>query len=138
MNSNEEEVVESTPAVSIGAVVGGVARAPSIWGEELMALSRRVEEIRGSSVSPLRVNIVFHVPGEVLLPEHEGVRTGRYSKKDRHLMVQAAVPETPYSKMIVDNLLWLAIEEAESFGHKRKLFIGELTEVRRIIATATA
>lgn len=38
------------------------------------------------------LDVVFHVPGSILDPEHSGIRTGRFSKKERMLMLQIAVP----------------------------------------------
>ncbi len=39
------------------------------------------------------LDIVFHVPGSLLKPEYTGLRTGRFSRKQRLLQVQVAVPE---------------------------------------------
>ena len=49
------------------------------------------------------LDIVFHVAGSILKPEHSGVRTGRFSKRERLLQIQVAVPsevvasQDPYS-----------------------------------------
>jgi hypothetical protein len=48
------------------------------------------------------LDVVFHVAGSLLQPEFSGVRTGRFSRKERMLQVQIAVPpevvvsEDPY------------------------------------------
>src|SRR5258708_38645485 len=39
------------------------------------------------------LDLVFHVPGSILKPEHAGLRTGRFSRKERMLQIQIAVPE---------------------------------------------
>jgi hypothetical protein len=84
------------PAVlSIGAVVGGTTPAARAWGDAAMVLARDVAELRPAIESPLNINAVFHVPGEVLSPDWEGVRTGTYRRRDNHLMVQVTVPATP-------------------------------------------
>ena len=38
------------------------------------------------------LDIVFHVAGSLLQPKFTGVRTGRFSRKERMLQVQIAVP----------------------------------------------
>jgi hypothetical protein len=45
--------------------------------------------------SRLNLNVVFHVPGEVVAPDYEGIRAGRFSKSDGLLMVQVALPDAP-------------------------------------------
>ena len=39
------------------------------------------------------LDIVFHVAGSLLAPEFCGVRTGRFSRKERMLQIQVAVPK---------------------------------------------
>lgn len=43
--------------------------------------------------SPLNVNVIYQIPGNILKPDFEGVRTGHYSKEDSSLIVQAALPD---------------------------------------------
>ncbi len=123
-------------ALSVGAVVGGITETPQQWGDAVMALSRQLRAAHGSAYSSIRVNVVYHVPGEIVVPDFQGVRRGRYSKTDRHLMVQVAVPDGDYSITVMEGLLWSAIAEAEDFGHRRKLFAGELSELRRLATEA--
>jgi hypothetical protein len=44
--------------------------------------------------SEAAVDVTFHVPGALAGPDYDGVRTGRWSKANRVLVVQAAVPES--------------------------------------------
>src|SRR2546427_552307 len=87
---------DANPAVlSIGVVAGGVRPNPKKWGDAAMALSRRVIAVRESFESPLHLNVVFQISGEVVSVDWEGVRAGRYDSKTRLLMVQATVPADP-------------------------------------------
>jgi hypothetical protein len=80
------------------------------------------------------VNVVFHVPGHILGVDFQGVRTGRFSKKDSWLMVQVALPEEPPED--VDAYLKLtlveAIDEAERWSRKRKL-ADDLQSLHRLV-----
>jgi hypothetical protein len=134
--AQEARTDDEEPALSIGAIVGGITDVTRRWEDTTTALSQQVQAVRGSADSPLRLNVVFHIPGEIWGPDFVGIRTGRYSEKDRHLMVQVALPEGDYSTSVVENLLWSAVAEAENLGHRRKLFDGELVEVRRIATEA--
>jgi hypothetical protein len=84
--------IEQPDVLSIGSVVGGVGAAARAWNEPLKDLTQRVMEARVGVESPLKLNVVFHVPGEVLDFDEEYVRTGRYDSRTRHLMVQATFP----------------------------------------------
>ena len=39
------------------------------------------------------LDLVFHVPGSILKPPFAGMRTGKFSRKERLLQIQIAVPE---------------------------------------------
>jgi hypothetical protein len=54
-------------------------------------LGRRRRDLRNVG----SLDLVFHVPGTLLKPEHTGLRTGRFSRKERMLQIQIAVPEDP-------------------------------------------
>lgn len=85
-------------------------------------------------VSPLRVNVIFHVDGRVLPNDLHGVRTGRFSKTKSLLVVQAAVQREPTADLratLVD-LLERAIIEAECYA-ARKRIAQELPEIRAIL-----
>jgi hypothetical protein len=92
MSESEHGSEELLSALSIGIVVGG-AWANKPWVAATKRAMRRVAELRDGFASPFNVNVVFHIPGEVMVPEFEGLRSGRFSRKERTLMVQVAVPE---------------------------------------------
>ena len=73
--------------------------------------------------SLLNVNVIFQVPGNILKPDFDGVRTGYFSKKESSLIVQAALPEDApddvddYLKRMLD----AAVDEAERWAQRRRL-----------------
>ena len=73
--------------------MGGTGREARRWGNEAMDLARRVKALRVGVESPLNVNVVYQVGGDVVPVGFSGVRAGRYSSADKLLLVQAAVRE---------------------------------------------
>ena len=78
--------------LSIGFMVGGPTKANAPWEVALLRLMNQVIAARHGVEAALNVNVVFQVPGSIQSPDFEGARTGTFSKKDRHLMVQVALP----------------------------------------------
>jgi hypothetical protein len=81
--------------LSIGAVYGGpeFSHQPAApWRGAIQALAQRVATVRDGVQSSLNLNVVFHVPGSILVPDFTGARTGSFRKRDSHLMVQVALP----------------------------------------------
>ncbi|GAB7541669.1 hypothetical protein CS8_013320 [Cupriavidus sp. 8B] len=78
--------------------IGGVYRGPELRGSEinrtLMAVTRALNELRGPvklGELPL-VNAVFVVPGSLGDAGFSGLQFGDFSKKDKAVVVQIAVP----------------------------------------------
>lgn len=117
--------------LSVGVVLGGPTR--SLWEAPLERLMSRVSELRQGVESSLNVNVVFQVPGSVLAPDFQGVRTGRYSRRNRHLMVQvalpSAVPDDPDGYL--RTTLLAAVDEADTWCTKRHMNV-DLSPLRRI------
>jgi hypothetical protein len=84
---------EATEVLSIGSVVGAATPSNAAWREAIRNLTLGVSGARSGVESPLGLNIVFHVPGNILKPEFTGSRTGTFSRKRALLMVQVALPE---------------------------------------------
>lgn len=123
------------PALAIGAVAGGPG-ASRDWTDAVKTLGRRVTELREGVTSPLAVNVVFQIPGRFLEPEFEGVRSGRFSRKEARLLVQVALPPEPSSSASdeVRRLLGLAVVLAEDFAQQEGMIEDQLTQLRDLIA----
>ena len=110
---------EEVYVLSVGAIFGGPEKTP--WREPVLALQPHVSSARGGIESSLNVNVVFQVPGSILAPDFEGVRTGSFSKKKALLMVQVALPrEMPddapaYLRAAMVN----AVDAAENWAARR-------------------
>lgn len=127
---------EATPPLSIGVMVGGTGQDARRWGDEAMELARRVKALRAGVDSPLNVNVVYQVRGDVVPVDFSGVRTGRYSAADRLLLVQAAVPDGPPvhpAETLID-LLDSAIEEAERFAQRKAISYEPFQALRAVAA----
>jgi hypothetical protein len=114
--------------IHIGAILGGPEfgnlpfdRAMSrIWfpvpGEAWPKAGSAPDPLGPSErVDPRQVgslDIVFHVPGSILKPEHVGLRTGKFSRKERMLQVQIAVPEHLLESPELRKFLLKSIREA--------------------------
>jgi hypothetical protein len=51
------------------------------------------------------LDVVFHVPGSILRPKFEGVRTSSFFKRDRIHMIQIAIPEEQVNAPDLDYLM---------------------------------
>jgi len=114
---------DDAPVLSIGAVLGDSDRENMEWKRAIGDLRKRVQAARVRVVSPLNLNVVFHVDGRLAPNEFTGVRTGRFSAKAAHLMVQAAVQLGPVEdrEEVLMSLLSDAINVAEEFARKKKV-----------------
>jgi len=129
---------EAEAVLSIGLMAGGSGADVRRWRDGIMALARRVKSLRQGMESPLNVNVVYQVPGEVLQElAFAGVRTGRYSTGRRLLLVQVAVPTEPPANMddFLLDMLQTAVEEAERFALRRGLTEEPLVQLRDILRT---
>ena len=128
MNTPEEHA-----ALSIGAMVGGTSPDSRRWRDAVMALARRVKDLRLGFRSPLNVNVVYQIPGEVLPAlDFSGVRSGRYSSGKKLLLVQVAVLAElrPDMNDFLLDLLEEAIEEAERFALRKGITTQPLAGLR--------
>lgn len=121
--------------LSIGSVVGGMNAGAMSWREEIGMLMRLVRDRREFLTTPVNVNAVYHVPGNVRPQlEFQGVRTGAYSKREKQLVVQVALPPEVADDPQVTLLACLreAIGAAEDYVSQRGLADG-LPEIRAFI-----
>ena len=95
-------------SISIGAVFGGGEVSGTPIDRALRGLSFPPDDSL-----PFSLNVVFHVPGSIVGgPEYVGVRTGKFSRKERMLMVQVAVPKEIIQSEDVRAFLFNSVCEA--------------------------
>jgi len=132
-SSTDDE--ERPDALSIGAVYGGTWSIDESWRLDIQRVMQEVMVLRRGVESPLNLNVVFHVDGELLPPvDFEGVRTGTFSRRLMHLMVQAAVPRHTLDdqRAVLLDLLRAAAAEAEAFALQRGI-AADLSAIRGIV-----
>jgi hypothetical protein len=122
---------EAIEPLSLGVVIGGDTPSNRPWREALDRLVPEVIEARAGLITPLNLNVVFHVPGNLVKPDYTGERTGRFSKKEMLLMVQVALPEEPPTDVDADlrRRLVAAVDEAQRWAIKRGI-ADSLTSLR--------
>jgi hypothetical protein len=81
----------------VSAVLGGGGALADVEAavRRLAGIVRREEEADppDDPASEAAVDATYHLPGPILRPDYEGLRTGRWAKAKRLLVVQVAVPE---------------------------------------------
>lgn len=120
-------VTESTPnrpkPLSVGVIVGGFTPESKIWREALMRLSRDVSGIRDQCNSDVNINVEFQIPGHIISPDFQGVRTGAFRKADRRLKIQVALPvdppDDPYAYGV--QTMREAVDAAEAWSGRRRI-----------------
>jgi hypothetical protein len=92
------------------------------WRQAIHELSSTVSKTARVE-TPLNVNVVFHVPGHLLRPEFEGVRTSSFFRKDSLLIVQVALPEAPPPNPLefLKSACASALDAAEAWAKRRKV-----------------
>jgi hypothetical protein len=118
------ELIPGRPkAVSIGVIVGGLTDQSKVWREALTRLSRDLSGLAGQLESEFRINFEFQVPGNIISPDFQGVRTGTFRKADRHLKVQIAVPNDPAADPYAYCLHAMgdAVDAAEAWSVRRRI-----------------
>ena len=88
-----------------------------------MRLSRGVSGLRDQLDSELSLNVEFQVPGNLITPDFQGVRTGTFRKADRLLKIQVALPvnppDDPYAYGV--QVLREAVDVAEAWSVRRRV-----------------
>lgn len=124
------------PTLAVGIVAGGPGSSKE-WIEALKLLGRQVMESREDVESPLAVNVVFQVPGQFLQPDFQGARSGQFSRKERRLLVQVALPLEPGGDAYRDarDRLAQAVVVAEEFAYQEGLTpTAEILPLRQLLA----
>jgi hypothetical protein len=112
--------VEPTPTLSVGWHQGGPEAGA--WNESLSELSQRVRALREGVDSQLKVNVVFWVPGSVVSPDFDGIRTGSFRRRDSLLMVQVALPTEPPddAALYLRTTMAAAVDAADAWNVRRR------------------
>jgi hypothetical protein len=97
--------------ISIGAIIGGPES--SFFDKILCEFMRHCESEGHLSGEPVKVNIVYHLPGSMMPPDFAGVRPAKFSRKDKKLMVQAAVGDEMATVRNRDEILDYIIDVAD-------------------------
>lgn len=128
-------MTDDGPILAIGAVLGDSDRESLEWSRAIGQLSITTEQLGADLRSQVRVNVVFHVDGRIAPNEFKGVRTGRYNKAKRVLVVQVTVAKTatPDRRALLVALLGEAIHTAEAYVQGKKL-ADELPELRILVS----
>jgi len=106
---------ESSVTIFVGAVYGGGGETS--FSAALSSIRRIVKVQRPEQRVDLGdIDLVFHVPGSVRKPDYHGVRTGRFSRKERMLMIQVAVPEKELEGENPECFIFWAMREAVSMA----------------------
>ena len=81
--------------------IGEIRGGPELDNAPIINAISRLFSLKGSDGPELgtSLDIVFQIPGSVFSPEFEGVRTGRFSRKEQILQIQIAVPK----EMVYEN-----------------------------------
>ncbi|MDM7855844.1 hypothetical protein [Cellulomonas alba] len=125
---------DSARVVSIGILVGGRTPANRAWVTALHQLMLDVATLREGAVADVNVNGEFHVPGNHLVPDFEGVRTGAFRRADSLLKVQVALPasaqDDPRAALLTS--LSKSIDAFEAWAAKRRRDAG-VSDLRQLI-----
>jgi len=65
------------------------------------------------------LDVVFHLPGSLVKPDYQGLRTGRFSRSQRSLQVQIAVPQSEIDSTDPRRFILDSIREAIHTGESR-------------------
>ncbi len=118
-----ESIPDRAKVLSVGIIVGGFTAQSKIWREALIRLSMDVSEIRDQLESDFNINVEFQIPGHLLSPDFQGVRTGAFRKADRLLKIQVAVPVDPPDDLYAYGIQAMrdAVDAAEAWSVRRRV-----------------
>lgn len=128
----EEKVMD---ILEIGAILGDSDSESRAWGDAIGELSlKAASQLTPGDASAISVNVIFHVDGRIAPNEFEGVRTGRFSKAKRLLVVQATIAKDPVDDRQAALMARLgeAVAEAENYVIRKRL-AKKLPEIRQLV-----
>jgi|GEM_PF-1116271 len=79
----------------VGAIGGGPETDETKIHEHWTSISHLKDSYCDESLLGVEgfIDFVFHIPGSVMKPDFKGIRTGRFSRKQKILQIQCAVPK---------------------------------------------
>jgi hypothetical protein len=107
-------------------VIGG----PSLEMDYVINAVERISRLAAKVRDPLHdgqtlaLDVVFDIPGPIVVPPYKGLRTGRFSRDQRKLQIQVAVPEDlkrEATEVFLDGVLRQSVELAQRSLQRRKL-----------------
>jgi hypothetical protein len=103
--------------IYISSVLGG----PELEGSPIDRAIRRVVALRkpGEEGDFGSLDVVFHVPGSMASPEYQGLRTGKFSRKQKMLMVQVSVPPDVVSSDEAESFVVRSLHDAVRMARSR-------------------
>lgn len=118
-----DSIPDHPKPLSVGVILGGFTVESKIWREALVRLSRVVSDIRDHFDSDLNINVEFQVPGHLITPDFQGIRTGTFRKADPLLKIQIALPvdppDDPYAYGV--QAMREAVDAAEAWSARRSV-----------------
>ncbi|WP_077490454.1 hypothetical protein [Sinomonas mesophila] len=130
---------EPTEVLYLSVIVGGITPEGRRWQEAIRQLRQELAPLREGVVSDVNLDVEFHIPGNLLAPDFDGVRTGAFRKADSLLKVQAALPATapaePRPALI--RYLWDALDAADAWAVAKRQAV-DTTALRGIVAAVEA
>ncbi len=137
LTSTDED--EPTEAIGIGMIIGGTRDVDDRWVDAVRALRSDIDKRQSTLSSDINLALEIHVPGNLRIPEFEGVRTGAYRKRDNLLKVQVALPWTapddPRAELL--SLFGLGLDAVDAWAVKRKREI-DTGPLRQLLAEVAA
>jgi hypothetical protein len=95
-------------SITIGAVFGGGELSGTSIDRALRGFTFPPDDSL-----PFSLNVVFHVPGSIVGgPDYVGMRTAKFSRKQKMLMIQVAVPKEMVDSPDVRAFLFSSVREA--------------------------
>jgi hypothetical protein len=81
--------------IGIGVQMGGPEQRDSVVKAVLLKAMQTAERVRDPSYkdgTEAWINPIFIVPGSLLQPDFDGMKTGHFSRREKGLVIQVAVP----------------------------------------------
>jgi len=103
--------------IYVGAVLGGPDVRDSGLVTGIQTVSRAFDASRPTNTEhSATLDLVFHVPGNLISPKFDGQRTAKFSRRERTLMIQIAVPTDKIHSDCPEQFLFASIAKAIPLG----------------------